>query len=170
MIAEVLLVGVVVVIGLVLITLTLGLVEDVDSPAPVVSQTSGVVAPTADGQTIEITHVAGDTVRLSNVEIDVDATAACGERARIVGLPLDEELYVHPDNVTGAAILSTADRSQADYDPGALLDERFAAGETIGLRLADACSLDPGDEVTITVVHRPRAAIVSRTTVTVPGN
>jgi FlaG/FlaF family flagellin (archaellin) len=169
-IAEVLLVGVVVVVGLVLITLTLGLVEDVDSPAPVVSETSGVVAPTTDGQTIEITHVAGDTVRLSNVEIVVDATAACGRQARIVDLPLDGERYLHPDNVTGAAILSTANRSAADYDPGALLAERFAAGETIGLRLADSCSLSPGDEVTVTVVHRPRASIVSRTTVVVPGS
>lgn len=169
-VGEVLLVGVVVVIGLVVITLSLGLAENVDSPAPVVSETSGLVAPTADGQVIEVTHVAGDTVRLSNVEVVVDATEACGQQARIVDLPLDSAEYLQPDDITGAAILSTANRSRADYDPGALLNERFAGGETIGVRLTDACPLEPGDRVTILLVHRPRAAIVSRTVVTVPGS
>lgn len=167
-VGEVLLVGVVAVIGLVAITLSLGVVSDVDTPAPMISETSGVVASTSDDQTIAVTHVTGDVVRVAEMEAVVDADAACGARARVVGLPAHGRAYLTSDNVRGASVLSTANRSRAAYDLGALTTDRFGSGDRFEVRLTDDCALDPGEEVTVLLVHTSEDAVVSRTVITVP--
>jgi FlaG/FlaF family flagellin (archaellin) len=169
-IAEVLLVGVVVVIGLVVITLALGIAEDVDSPSPVVSETNGIVVQTGSGDTIELTHVTGDVVPVGELTVVVDAESACGAQTRLVGLPADSEAFLTPENVEGAPIVSTDNRSTAAFDLGALTRDRFASGDSFEIQLTDDCPLEPGDEVTIILVHQPEDAIVSTTEITVGGS
>jgi FlaG/FlaF family flagellin (archaellin) len=163
-------VGVVVVVGLVVITLALGIVDDVDSPSPVVSETNGIVVQTGSGGTIELTHVSGDVVPVAELTVVVDAESACGGQARIVSLPADSEAFLTPENVEGASIVSTDNRSTASFGLGALTRDRFGSGDSFQIQLTDDCPLEPGDEVTIILVHEPQDAIVSRTVVTVGGS
>jgi len=166
-IAEVLLVGVVVLIGLVVITLALGIVDDVDSPSPVVSETNGVVVQTGSGETIELTHITGDVVPVEELTVVVNAESACDAQARLVSLPADRDAFLTPENVEGAPIVSTDNRSTASFELDALTRDRFASGDSFEIQLTDDCPLESGDEVTVILVHEPQNAIVSRTKIAV---
>ncbi len=155
---EVLLVGVAVVVAAVLSVGAFGFGEEVDDPAPVVAESSGELVADDGGfnnQRVRIYHQAGDPVRVTNVEIAVDANDACGKRGRIVGLPTNT--IDADENVRGADIFDGRN-GQAE---GALRDEVYRAGDVFDFRLVSgACELNPGDRLTIRVVHTPSGAVL----------
>jgi flagellin-like protein len=158
---EVLLVGVAIVVAAVLSLGALGFGEEVDDPAPTIAESSGELRAFQDGsdeQRVRIYHEAGDPVRSENVEIAVDASDACGKRGRIVDLPTK---ILTAENLRGDAVMF--DQSGAGFE-GALETERFTAGDRIDFRLkkaeGDGCVLDPGDRITVRVVHTPSGAVL----------
>jgi flagellin-like protein len=155
---EVLLVGVAVVVAAVLSLGALGFGEEVDDPAPTVAESSGELVAD-DGrfgnQRVRIYHEAGDPVRVENVEIAVDASDACGKRGRIVNLPTNT--IDADENVRGPDIFD----GRTGQAKGALDDEVFAAGDVFDFRLTSGtCELDPGDRITVRVVHTPSGAVI----------
>jgi FlaG/FlaF family flagellin (archaellin) len=155
---EVLLVGVAVVVAAVLTLGALGFGEEVDDPAPTIAESSGELVADDGGfgnQRVRIYHQAGDTVRVKNVEIAVDASDACGKRGRIVDLPTNT--IDATENVRGADIFD----GRTGQAKGALRDDVYRAGDVFDFRLASgACELDPGDQITVRVVHTPSGAVL----------
>jgi flagellin-like protein len=170
-ISTVLLVAVVVILVATMSTFTLLFTEEVNDPAPVIGQSSGeFVGGTGDGdQIIRITHLAGESVPVSEMEIVVDAPQCNPETARIVDLPL--ELYQgYTDHVEyGSALVDTrppgfqnetdfgvldADRKNT-FDAGSYFEFRINAGEC-----RNGNGFENGDTVTVRVVHTPTDAVV----------
>jgi flagellin-like protein len=167
---EVLLVGVAVVVAAVLSLGALGFGEDVRDPAPVVAESSGDLRAFdggTDNQRVRIYHEAGDPVRSENVEIAVDARAACGKAGRIVDLPTKT---LSPENLRGDTVMF--DQSGDGFE-GALETEQFTAGDRIEFRLkkedGNGCVLDPGDRITVRVVHTPSGAVLIEERLTATG-
>jgi flagellin-like protein len=163
-IGEVLLVGVVVVLAVTITVVAVGFGDEVREPAPVVGQSSGEVLAFEDGsdeQYVRITHEAGDPIAAEDIEIAVDAREACGKTGRIVDLPAKE---LDDEHLRGDTDMF--DQS-GDGLRGALETDRLAAGDRIEFRLKKGgCELDPGEQVTVRVVHTPSGAVVIEETLT----
>ena len=161
-ISTVLLIAVVLVLAASITVVMSGYAEQTRSPAPTVGQSSGeLVADTAgsDDQIVRLTHIAGDTLTVSNLEIVVDATDACGKRGRLVNLPDNAVGYGTPNAIEGDDIFDDFSPDGGQLDTSA--DGKWAAGETARFRLANTdCSLAPGDTVTVRVVHLPSESVV----------
>jgi flagellin-like protein len=155
---EVLLVGVAVVVAAVLSLGALGFGEEVDEPAPTVAESSGELVADDGGfgnQRVRLYHQAGDPVRVTNVEIAVDASDACGKRGRIVDLPTNT--IDADENVRGADIFD----GRSGQAKGALQADVYRAGDVFDFRLTSgACELDPGDRITVRIVHTPSGAVL----------
>ena len=135
----------------------LGMEDGFGATAPTVGQADAVLESGADGdRTVEIRHVAGEEVKVTDLEVVVDATDACDRRARLVDLPTDS---FGAENVEGDDIFT-------DGSPGAgalraSADGTWSAGAVIQFRLnAARCALDDGDTVTVRVVHVPSDAVL----------
>jgi len=166
-IGEVLLVGVVAVVGLVLTTLAFGIIADLKPPAPTITDSDARVIAgydASDPATVRMTHLAGDPFPVEEMAITVDATDACGKRAHVRDLPANRSTYLDRENVVGDPIVSTVDPPAAEYDPGALIEEQFLVGSSFELALID-CDVDVGETVTMLVRHEPSSTVVVRSTV-----
>jgi len=165
-VSAVLLVAVVVVLVATISTYVFGLSERIEEPAPTVGQSSGeLVRDVAGGddQIVRLEHVAGDTLRIADLEIVVDATDACGKRGRLVDLPDNAVGYGTPDAIEGDDIFDDSSPDGGQLDTSA--DGAWTAGETARFRLASSdCRLESGDSITVRVVHRPTGAVVVRET------
>jgi flagellin-like protein len=164
-------VGVILVVALVVIlagvvgTYGLGFVEDLRNPAPNVAESEGELLSDAedwrDAQIVRLEHVAGDSVRVTDIEIVVEATA-CSKRSRIVNLPTNT---LYSDNFEGDDIFSGKSPYEGELRKDA--DGTWTAGETIRFRLASGeCEIDPGETLTIRIVHVPSNSIIVETTLT----
>ncbi|MDS0283549.1 type IV pilin [Haloarcula onubensis] len=169
-------VGVVLLVGLTLVlaatvsATAVGLTDELTGAAPVVSQSSGTYERYAAGggrydeQVVRLTHEGGDTLTVSDLELVVDATDACGQTGRLVNLPIEGDdprptsRYVRGDDVFDNAANSVEGPiGTGDVDD----DGEWSAGETAQFRLATrACRLDPGDSVVVRLVHTPTDAVV----------
>jgi FlaG/FlaF family flagellin (archaellin) len=164
-------VAIVVILAATISVFVLGFGEDIQEPAPTVAQSSGELTTQEgyDGGIVRITHLAGDSVDVENIEITVDATGSCGETARIVNLPSeavnfgfegfsDENLQNGDDSFISKGTFSST------WDAGVLHktnDNTFSAGSSFEFRIAGGeCVLDQGDEVTVRVIHIPSNAII----------
>jgi flagellin-like protein len=148
----------------------LGTTADLTEPAPTVAQASGEFDRYAAGggrytqQVIRITHIAGDTLTVSNIELAVDATEACGQSGRLVNLPVTgddprpTERYVRGDDIFD----NSANSVEGPIGTGDVDDDgEWSAGETAQFRLASGeCRLASGESVTVRVVHTPTNAVV----------
>jgi flagellin-like protein len=164
-IGTILLVAVVVILASVLSVFVFDVGQQLRSPGPTVSQSSGELVRDVSGgddQIVRLTHLAGDRLDVSELEIAVDATDACGKQSRIVNLPT---------NTLGSANYNGDDIFD-DYSPdGGQLDTSadgiWSAGETATFRLASTeCELNKGDTLTIRVVHLPTNSVVIKETLT----
>ena len=157
--------AVVVILAATVSVFTLGVADEVTQPGPVVGQSSGELAydrPGSDDQIVRLTHVAGDDLDVSTLEIAVDATDACGKRSRIVNLPTNT---LGSANFNGDDIFDYFSPDGGQLDTSA--DGTWSAGETATFRLASTeCGLSEGDTLTVRVVHTPTNSVVIKETLT----
>lgn len=173
-VAVVLLVAVTVLVAATVAATAFGFGADLRQPGPVVAESSGrLVADVTGGpaggsdQTVAITHEAGDTLDVSEIEI---AVRACGMQGRLVNLPAQggdpnpTGEYVEGDDLFDNSFNSVTGPIGED---GTTVDGRWTAGETATFRIANgACSLAPGDRATARVVHEPTGTVVIDETLT----
>jgi flagellin-like protein len=159
-------VGVILVVALVVIlagvvgTYALGFADDLRDPGPNVAESEGALVADGDDQYVRLTHVAGDPVEVSEIEIIVDATDACRNRSRIVNLPTDT---LGSANYEGADIFD--DYSPEDGQLEESADGTWTAGEKIQFRLASGeCGIAPGETIHVRIVHVPSNTIIVETT------
>ena len=165
-IANILLVAVVVILAGIVSTFALGFIDGTNQPGPIVGQSSGdlMTQDGFDGGIVRINHVSGDTMRVSDMEIVVDASSACNKRSRIVNLPADSGQRITDSNYDGDDIFDQ--RFGSLPDGSALLSQEYSAGDVIVFRLDGECPLDSGDTVTVRVVHTPTNSVPIKITLT----
>jgi flagellin-like protein len=174
LISNVLLVAIVVVLGATMSVLALGVTDERNRPGPVIGESSGELVGDeagSDDQIVRITHVAGDPVEVSEMEIVV---RACGKTTRIVNLPAPTNrtrstpTYFPFDegNFQGNQNLLSQGTVGQSWDAGVLhedTNDTFTSGLSFEFRITNgACSLDAGDEVAVQVVHRPTNTVMIR--------
>ncbi len=165
-ISNVLLVAVVVILATTISVFALGFAGETTEAGPVVSESSGEFVGDrsgSDDQIVRITHVAGDSVPVSELEI---AVRACGETGRIVNLPATQRTPTSipfADSNLRGDLISQGQPVQA-WDAGVLHEDTgdtFTAGSSFEFRIKNgACSLDPGDDVTVRVIHTPSNSVL----------
>ncbi|MEF8937659.1 MAG: type IV pilin [Halovenus sp.] len=171
-ISTVLLVAVVVILSATISTFTLLFTEEIEEPAPVVSQSSGeFVGGTDNGdQIVRITHLAGESITVSEMEIVVDAPQCEPDTARIVDLPLETLYNGYTDHVEyGSDLVDTSpsgfqnetdfgvidQKTENTFDAGSYFEFRINAGEC-----RNGSGFDDGETVTVSIVHTPTNAVV----------
>jgi len=170
-IGNILLVAIVVILAATISVFVLGFADQVNQPAPIVGQSSGELAPQAgnDDGIIRITHVAGDTIRVSNMEVVVDASDACGKQGRLVYLPVSPDgNNIDQSNIEGDDIF---DQRAYGWDgvpgPNAIHNSEYAPGDNIAFRITGgACSITQGDEIIVRVVHTEMGSVIIEETLT----
>ncbi|MFT4930966.1 MAG: flagellin-like protein [Natronomonas sp.] len=167
-ISTVLMVALVVILAATVSVFVLDLTGEGNQPAPIVKQSSGelIVQDNSSGGKINLTHVAGDSLTASNLEIVVNAEDPCGKSGRLVNLPAPgNDLRPTSEYVRGDDIF---DNSWNSVDgPIGEADAKWEAGETATFRLASSeCQLDSGDTIIVRVVHTPTNSIIIEETLT----
>jgi FlaG/FlaF family flagellin (archaellin) len=171
-IGSVLVVVVVVVLAASISVFALGFLDDLRDPAPVVAQSSGAFTPQdgTSGGIVLITHEAGETVQIEDIEIAVRAECTSGtKQGRIVNLPAgagnairESDGQITGDNIFDERSLNSIDNAVSEVsDGGALLRTRYAAADTILFRLPKGkCELTAGSEVSVRIVHTPSESVI----------
>ena len=166
MIGNVLLIAIVVVLAATASVYVFGVTDGAPDPAPTVAQSTGQLVPQDgnDGGIVRITHRGGDTLRVADLEIVVDARTACGKVGRLVNLPASdgdpnpESEFVRGDDVFDNSANSVSGPIGED---GRTVDGEWSSGETATFRLAKSeCTLAAGQTITVRVVHTPTNAVV----------
>lgn len=174
-IGVVLMVGIVVILASVVGVFVLGTTEDINDPAPIVGQTSGEFEPGggSDQQIVRITHVAGDSVDVENIEIIVRASGPSDDlptEARLVDLPAEGQYMT--DNINGNSGLIDSGTSTAN-----IIEEdssnAWSAGKTIEFRVNSGAADfrnsptdNEADKLEVIIVHTPSNSIISEYTFT----
>ena len=157
----------------------LGFGEETREPAPNVAETTGefAVAPpdedAGENQIVRITHVAGDSVNVEDIEIVVTAIGpGVDTEARLVDLPADGG-SIDDTNLEGNVELIDKSNSPS---PRVIVDDDsnlWTAGDTIEFRVnTGQADFRPGgdaDELAVSIVHTPSNAIVFEDTFTPSG-
>lgn len=158
-------VAIVVVLAATISVFTVGFIDEANQPAPIVGQSSGELVydrPGGNDQIVRLTHLAGESLDVSELEIAVDATNACGKQSRIVNLPTST---LGPANYNGEDIFDYYSPDGGQLDTSA--DGTWSAGETATFRLASTeCELNNGDTLTVRVVHTPTNSVVLKEALT----
>ncbi|WP_257627701.1 type IV pilin [Haloplanus salinarum] len=171
-IGNVLLIAIVVVLAATASAYLFGATDGSPDPAPTVAQSTGEFVPQDgnDGGVVRITHRGGDTLRVADLEIVVDAQAVCGKVGRLVNLPASggdpqpTSEFVRGDDVFDNSFNSVTGPIGED---GRTVDGRWSSGETATFRLAGTeCRLTSGESITVRVVHTPTNAVVIKQTLT----
>jgi flagellin-like protein len=174
-IATILMIAIVVILAVVISTFALGFAENFRDPAPIVGQTSGEFVPGADEQVVRITHVAGDSVPVEEIEIIVRASGPGDD------LPLEARLVDLPSDGFGTKIDDTNIEGDDFLDQGTDSDDQvivvedsniWEVGDTIQFVIAvDADFRDPpvdsdneADELEVIIIHTPSNSILSEYT------
>jgi FlaG/FlaF family flagellin (archaellin) len=157
----------------------LGFGEETREPAPNVAETTGefAVAPPDENaggnQIVRITHVAGESVNVEDIEIAVTAIGpSLDTEARLVDLPA-EGGSIDEKNLEGNKGL--VDES-GNPSPRVIVDDDsnlWTAGDTIEFRInTGGADFRPGgdaDELEVSIVHVPSNAIIFEDTFTPSG-
>ena len=164
-IGNILLVATVVILAATISVFALGFTEETTDAGPVVGQSSGELVRDiagGDDQTVRLTHVAGDRLDVSELEIAVDATDACGKRSRIINIPTKT---LGSANFNGDDIFDFFSPDGGRLDTSA--DGTWGAGGTATFRIASTeCELSSGETITLRVVHTPTNSVVIKETLT----
>lgn len=173
-ISVILMVAIAVILSTVVSVFVLDFTEDVDDPAPVVSDTTGEFMITPPGksagqnQIVQITHDSGDGIDVNEIEIIVRASGpSLNTEARLVSLPASGGT-IDSSNIDGNEDLidesAYADIIVSD-DPN-----RWSAGRTIQFRVAtggaDFRESGDADELEVIIIHTESNAILSEHTFT----
>jgi len=167
-ISVILMVAIAVILTATISIFVLGFTEDLNDTAPVVGQTSGEFVPGADEQEVLITHVAGDSVPVENIEIVVRATGPdVDSETRLVNLPA-EGSDLDSVNIEGdTGIVSEGFGESGPSDPNQVIIEDYPtddniwdAGETIqfeinvgGADFRESPNGPEADELEVTIVY-----------------
>ena len=163
MIATVLLVALVVVLAAVVGGAVLILGDGIAEPTPTVARSTGTFVPQdgTDGGIVRIEHEAGDTVRVADLEVVVDAQRACGKTGRIVNLPLGAGNHISPDQIEGDDVFDGRSVNNYADEPVVLLREQRRPGERLTFRIPKTdCEIRTGDRIEVRVVHLPSDAVI----------
>lgn len=172
-IGVVLMVGVVVILASVVGVFALGTTENIKEPAPTVGQTSGEFEPGPNKQVVRITHIAGDTINVENIEIIVRASGSeVNTEARLVNLPGDGFFTRSLDD---SNIEGNEDLIDQSYQSARIVvvedSNSWSAGQTIEFRVnsgaadfTDDPTYDDADELEVIIVHTPSNSIISEYT------
>lgn len=171
----ILLVAITVILAATITVFVLGTGGDVQEPSPTIGQSSGelVEQSGSSGGTIKITHVAGSSVAVENMEVTVDATDACGAQERLINLPEDDSNNAgrFADSNVESGSISNSIISGQYMDLGVFdsqTSNQFVAGSYFQFRLTSGnCPLDDGDKITVRGVHLPSNSVVITETLTV---
>lgn len=153
--------------------------EDINEPAPVVGQTSGEFEPGADAQRVRITHIAGESIPVEELEVVVRASGpSVDAEARLVNLPA-EGSDIDIVNIEGdTGIIDKGFGEIGPSDPNQVIIEDYPTddniwdpSETIQFAInvggADFTGSNPdADELTVLIVHTPSEAVIVRKTFT----
>lgn len=180
-ISTILMVAIVVILAATVSVFFLGVVEDVNEPAPNVADTTGEFEPgsESDQQIVRITHLAGESVAVEEIEIIVRASGPDSElptEARLVDLPAGVTRgFPDEENINGE--ISLISRGNAVDNQIWTEDDSntWSVGDTIRFRVAvsEADFRDEenrngpeADELEVIIVHTPSNAILSEHTFT----
>lgn len=171
--------AVVVIVAASVSVFTFGVADDLREPAPAVGQSSGELLAFeggSDEQIVRITHVAGDPITVSDIEISVRAECKDGtKQGRIVNLPAGsgnniDSGQIEGDDIFDGSSLNTIDNKvDGVSNGGALLhgDGRYTASESIIFRIKKgSCEITTGSQVTVEIVHTPTNSVVIEETLT----
>lgn len=165
-IGNILIISIVVILAATVSVFALGFIDEVNEPGPIVGQSSGelVAQDGDDGGKVNITHIAGDTLSVSNLEIAVNAQDACGKSSRLLNLPASggdarpTDEFVRGDDVFDNSFNSVG-------GPIGEAGGQWQAGETATFRLASSeCELNSGEIITVRVAHTPTNSVVIKQT------
>lgn len=169
-ISVILMVAVTVILSAVIATFVLGIGEEVSDAGPTIGETSGVLETQsgANNGTVRVTHVAGDSVPVDEMEVVVDATDACGETERLTNLPEKQntsnagqfdDVNVRSGEITNSIISGGFEADLGVFD--SRTSNTFKAGEFFQFRITSGdCQLNAGDEVVVDLVHEPTGTLM----------
>lgn len=177
-IGVILMVGLVVILSSVVGVFALSIADNINEPAPIVSQTTGEFVPGADEQVVQITHVAGDSVPVEEIEIIVRASGSGDDlptEARLVDLPSDGYFGYSIDDDTNVEGNEELISGGSDAARIVVVDDTnvWSAGKTIqfeinsgGADFRDSAQGDSNeaDELEVIIVHTPSNSILSEHT------
>lgn len=171
-VSTIILVGVVAILAATISVIVVGFGEDLDDPAPTVGQASGefVGGTGSTNQVVRISHIAGDNVDVSEIEITVTAPQCDVDKARIVNLPVQGS-FSGFDVQYGSDLIDQTGKRFAAWEFGVLhadTDNVFESGSFFEFRLnSRQANCGPGgggftagDRVTVRVVHTPTDAVI----------
>ena len=187
-IATILIVAIVVILAATTSVFFLGIVEDINEPAPNVADTAGEFEPVPSGfqnnQIVRITHIAGEGVAVEELEIVVRASGpGVDTEARLVNLPAEgsefaNENFDHgdPDNLIDNGAFSGSNKNNIIISDGI---DVWSAGQTITFRintgtadfregehLPSSGGGPDADKLEVIIVHTPSGTIISQNTFT----
>lgn len=172
-------VAVVVILAAAVSAFALGFGQGLTDPGPNVAQTTGEFVPGASTQKVRVTHVAGDSVDVENLEIVVRASGpGVDTEARLVDLPADDYF----STAIGASNIQQ-DKSLIDEGNSGDLNQiivpadsnTWVAGDTIqfAINVGGADFREPpnrtgpaADELEVVLVHTPSNTVLSEQTFT----
>ena len=180
-ISVILMVAITIILAATISTLVLGFTDDLNEPAPNVAETTGefTVAEgvAGDEQTVQITHVAGDSVDVEEIEIVVRASgSSLNTEARLFNLPSDGIFTrsIDSSNIQGNKNLIDKGPEKArlivvedsnEWSAGETIEFRVAVGEA-DFREPPVGSNPNADKLEVTIVHTPSNAIIFEKTFT----
>jgi len=147
--------------------------ENINEPAPNIAESSGEFVPQdgTSGGIVKLTHISGDSVEVSEIEISVRAECeAETKQGRIVNLPAGEENAIREQDgqIEGDVIFDERSLNIIDNevdgvnDGGALLQGgQYTAGDTMIFRIPTSdCELTDGSEASVQVIHNPSDSVI----------
>jgi FlaG/FlaF family flagellin (archaellin) len=165
-------VAIVVVLAATISVLFLGVTEDVNEPAPNVADTTGEFEPGADKQVVRITHIAGDSVPVEEIEIIIRASGPGDDlplEARLVDLPSDGfGTKIDDTNIEGDDFLDQG----TDTDDQIIVEEdsniwetsdtiQFVIAVDADFRDSPVNSDNEADTLEVIIIHTPSDTIIS---------
>ena len=172
-ISTVLMVAIVVVLAVSASVLFVNITEDIKKPAPIIGDSTGEfrVAPPGERagnrQIVQITHVAGDSIPVEELELIVRASGPNLEKeSRLVALPSDDST-IDQNNIEGDDIIDEGgpdDRVIVEDVPAD--DNVWEPGETIEFRIITSeADFRKGqsphaDVLEVIIVHTPSDTVI----------
>lgn len=156
---------------------TLGVTEDLNEPAPNVADTTGEFNPGASNQIVRLTHIAGDSIKVENIEIIVRASGpGVNEEVRLVNLPgdgffsgsLEDSNIDGNDNLISQSFESTEIIVVDDtnvWSSGRTIKFEINANNGPGSADFRENPIGPdADKLEVVIVHKPSNSILSEHT------
>ena len=170
-ISTVLVVAIVVILAATVSVAFLGITENLTEPAPIIADTTGEF-DAGNTQIVRITHVAGDSIGVENIEINIrvfDPEQKLLNEVRLINLPADSPTFC-PDGVFAPKNFQGDPRliSQS-CAPNQVLtsadSNTWSPGRTIQFQIrsqrADFSAGGGADTLEVIIVHTPSNAIIS---------